>query len=126
MPARLSVYDVAARTSREIVKGDYQIIQMAWSPDSSRIAYTTMPTTRADDSRFTDVMVVDVAAATTRKLVESAGPDMNPSWSPDSKWIAFSTKPLKNATITQSTLVVVSASGGTPRSVTGDFLYQPG
>ena len=126
VPARLSVYDVAARTSREIVKGDYQIIQMAWSPDSSRIAYTTMPTTRADDSRFTDVMVVDVAAATTRKLVESAGPDMNPSWSPDSKWIAFSTKPLKNATITQSTLVVVSASGGTPRSVTGDFLYQPG
>jgi Tol biopolymer transport system component len=45
VPARLSVYDVAARTSKEIVKGDYQIIQMAWSPDSSRIAYTTMPTT---------------------------------------------------------------------------------
>ena len=38
VPARLSVYDVTARTSREIVKGDYQIIQMAWSPDGSRIS----------------------------------------------------------------------------------------
>ena len=126
VPARLHVFDLGTMKATEVVKGDYQIIGAAWSPDGKQIAYVSMPTPRADDGRHTDVMVVDVASGTTRRLIENAGPDANPSWSPDGRWIAFDTKGTKGASTTQSKLVVVAADGGTPRALAGDFLYQPG
>ena len=90
--ARLSVFDLGTRKATEVVRGDYQIIGMDWSPDGKQIAYTAMPTPRADDSRRTDVMIVDLASGTTRKLIDNDGPDGAPSWSPDGSWIAFETK----------------------------------
>ena len=126
VPARLHVFDLGTMKATEVVKGDYQIGGAAWSPDGKQIAYVTAPTPKADDGRFTDILVVDLASGATRKLVDNPGPDGNPSWSPDGNWIAFDTKPAKGASTTQSKLVVVAAGGGIPKPVAGDFLYQPG
>ena len=126
IPARLNVFDIGTRKSTEVVRGDYQIIGLDWSPNGKQIAYTTMPTPRADDSRRTDVVVVDLASGATRKLIDNDGPDGAPAWSPDGSWIAFETKGSKAISITQSKLAVIPASGGTPKMLGEDFLYQPG
>jgi dipeptidyl aminopeptidase/acylaminoacyl peptidase len=126
VPARLNLFDLGAMKATELVKGDYQIVGLDWSPDGRQIAYTTAPTPRADDFRFTDVMVVDVSTGATRRLLDNAGPDGDPSWSPDGAWIAINTDSAKSPSLSQSTLAVVPAAGGAARMLAPDFLYQPG
>ena len=126
VPARLSLFDLTTMKASEVVKGDYQISGLAWSPNGREIAYVATPTPRADDGRLADVMVVEVASGATRKLLDSPGPDTDPSWSPDGAWLAISTKGAKASSITQSRLALVPAGGGSPRVLGGDFLYQPG
>ena len=126
VPARLQVFDLTTMKATEVVKGDDQIVGVDWSPDGKQIAYVTAPTPKADDFRFTDIMVVDLGSGAIRKLVQNSGPDANPRWSPDGDWIAFDTKPAKAASTTQTRLVVVPAGGGMPRPLANDFLYQPG
>ena len=124
--ARLDIFDLATRKTTELVRGDYQIQTLDWRPDGREIAYVTTPTPKADDGRHSDILVVDVASGVTRKLIENDGPDGDPAWSPDGSWIAFSTKAAKSASLTQSRLAVIPASGGTPKVLGEGFLYQPG
>ncbi len=126
VPSRLHVFDLAAMKSTEVVKGDYQISSPDWSPDGRQIAYVMAPTPKADDFRFTDVMVVEVASGTTRKLLDNLGPDGDPKWSPDGAWIAISTDGPKSPSLSQSRLALVPAGGGAVRVLGADFLYQPG
>ncbi len=126
IPARLDIFDLGTRKTTEVVRGDYQIIGFDWSPDGKQIAYVSMPTPRANDSRYTDVLIVDLASSVTRKLLENDGPDGAPVWSPDGSWIAFETKGPKAISITQSKLAVIPVSGGTPKMLGEGFLYQPG
>jgi dipeptidyl aminopeptidase/acylaminoacyl peptidase len=125
-PSRLSVFDLGTMKATEVVKDDYQIQALSWSPDGKQIAYQTAPTPKADDYRFTDIRVVELASSATRLLYQNAGPDSDPAWSPDGAWIAFRTKGEKSATITQAKLAVIPAAGGAPRVLTSEFLYEAG
>jgi len=126
IPARLHLIDVATRKSSEVVKGDYQISSLDWSPSGREIAFVSVPTPRADDNRFADILIADVATGATRKLYDNPGPDVGPRWSPDGASIAFSSTSSKAVAISQSRLMVIPAAGGTPRPLARDFLYQPG
>jgi dipeptidyl aminopeptidase/acylaminoacyl peptidase len=126
IPARLQIIEVATRAVTVLSKGDYQIATPRWSPDGTQIAFTTVPTPKADDSRHSDIRVIDVASAGERVLVGTPGPDANPAWSPDGQWIAYTTNPNKASAMTQARLAIVAAAGGTPRLLGADFLHQPG
>ena len=126
VPARLQLLEVATRTVTVLSKGDYQVMDPRWSPDGRQLAFVTVPTTKADDMRFSDIRVIDVATGAERTLVGTPGPDASPAWSPDGQWIAFTTNPNKASAMTQSRLAVVPAAGGTPRMLGADFLHQPG
>jgi dipeptidyl aminopeptidase/acylaminoacyl peptidase len=125
-PMHLWIFDVAASKATEVVKADYQIADPQWSPNGREIAFMSAPTPKADDGRYSDILIADAETGQTRKLVDNPGPDASPRWSPDGSLIAFETKPAKNAGVLQSKLAVVSPTGGPPRVLAPSFLYASG
>jgi dipeptidyl aminopeptidase/acylaminoacyl peptidase len=122
--SRLWVLDVATRKARLLTAGEMVATDPQWSPDGTKLAYTSNPTPRADDGSLTDIWIIDVASgAMPHKLVENAGSDQSPRWSPDGAQIAYVTS--ARTDVRQSQLAVMPAAGGTPRLVSPTFLYQP-
>ena len=118
--------DLATKKAAELVKGEFQVGDPQWSPDGTRIAFTTTPTPRADDGSRSDIHIVTVATGERRQLIENAGPDNGPRWSPDGRWIAYLSRGDTLRAFGQQRLTVIAADGGRPRSVSPSFLYQPG
>jgi dipeptidyl aminopeptidase/acylaminoacyl peptidase len=124
---RLWVITVATKEAKELVARDLDILDIDWSPDSRSIAYTTIPSMRADDMHRSDVWVVDATTGQQRRLTENAGADQSARWSPDGQWLAFLTRAGTAPIIAQTKLAVMPAAGGAPRVVIPDsYLYQPG
>jgi dipeptidyl aminopeptidase/acylaminoacyl peptidase len=120
---------------------------MAWSPDSSRIAYAMRARDPAyeeeDDAkraprrftrlfykfngvgwtgdRRTHVFVVDVEGGEPRQITDGDAEDGDPTWSPDGSRIVFnSLRGERWDTEFISRLYSVDAGGGEPRQLTGD------
>ncbi|MBL8959430.1 MAG: S9 family peptidase [Gemmatimonadetes bacterium] len=124
---RLWVITVATKEAKELVARDLDLLDIDWSPDSRQIAYTTVPSTRADDMHKSDIWVVDAASGQQRRLTENAGLDQSARWSPDGQWIAYLTRGAAAPIIAQTKLAVMPAAGGAARIVIPDaYLYQPG
>ncbi len=124
---RISLLDVKTRKAEVLVKGEFSAASPQWSPDGKHIAYTTVPTPRADDGSWSDIWIVEVAGGKTRKLLVNDGPDAAPRWSPDGKWIAFVTGDRSHGSIGDQQMAVMAADGsGAPRMLMPDFLYSSG
>jgi dipeptidyl aminopeptidase/acylaminoacyl peptidase len=123
---RIWTIEVATKKATEVVKGDFHVSDLRWSPDGTRIAYTTTPTPKADDGGRSDISILTVATGETRPLLRNAGPDNSPRWSPDGRQIAFSSREELPRTVGQQRLLVIPADGGAPREIAPGFLYQPG
>jgi hypothetical protein len=85
--AALAIFEAASgRREREIhVSGVDEILNPAWSPDGTAIAFAGMR------EGLTDLYVVDVPSANTRRLTDDAYADLQPAWSPDGRRVAFTT-----------------------------------
>lgn len=116
----LWVFDIASGEERRLTEGAFTVSDPQWSPDSSTIAYVTRPTTKVDDSSWSDVWVTDLEG-TARKFHENAGPDTSPRWSPDGQTLAIASKPQPGNTQWYSKLHLFPASGGEPRVLLEDF-----
>jgi dipeptidyl aminopeptidase/acylaminoacyl peptidase len=91
----LYVFDVAGKSLAQVTSGDFDDDEPAWSPDSTRIAFTSnraMP----DPDRSYDSNIWIAAAdnkdkgAHVVKVTSNPGEDHQAAWSPDGKWIAHS------------------------------------
>ena len=106
---------------------DFSVDSLAWSPDGSKIAFSATLNPDLIQGVTSDIYVLNLADDSIRKLVTQPGPDTNPRWSPDGKQIVFSSAMGEtNYYASNGRLAIVSADGGTPRSITDDFDENPG
>ena len=67
--------------------------EIAWSPESNQIAYTSKKTPDYEMNTNTDIFLVDINTGKTRNITKDMpGFDKFPQYSPDGKWIAFTSQ----------------------------------
>lgn len=113
-------FDVESGKSERVTRGDFVVSDPQWSPDSGRIAYVTRPTTKVDDSAWSDVWVTDLAG-NTKKFFDNPGPDASPRWSPDGRTLAVVSSDRPGNTQWYSKLYLFPAEGGAPKVLLKDF-----
>lgn len=86
--ASLWLVDVASATTRRLTTGTGSDTAPAWSPDGSRIAFTSK---RFDDEAAA-LYLIPVAGGEAEKLVELPMGISVPAWLPDGKGIVFATQ----------------------------------
>jgi dipeptidyl aminopeptidase/acylaminoacyl peptidase len=121
----LWLWDIEKKEGQRLTEGDFTVSDARFSPDGTKISYTTNPTPRADDGDITDIWLLDVATRERKKLAATDAPEQAARWSPDGKWIAF-TGSAAGGGVYQSHLFVVPAEGGAPRKLTGNFALDAG
>ena len=117
--AQLWTWNVASGDEKQITHADGTVSDPHYSPDGSRITFTTNPTPRLDDSSLSTVWLMDASGGSPRKLVDTSDSTSDARWSPDGKSIAFLST--HGVLIYKINLSVVSANGGAPKLLTGSF-----
>ncbi len=119
--AHLWLWDIEKKQEKRLTEGSYTVSDGQFSPDGTRVSYTTRPTPGADDGGFSDVWVLTVASGDKTKLVENAGSDDNARWSPDGRWIAYIGSTDKPGGVDPTNLYLIAAAGGTPKQIATKF-----
>ena len=103
-------------------KKDFSVDSIAWSPDGSQIAFSATINPDLIQSTTADIYLLSLADDSVRKIVSQPGPDNGPRWSPDGKEIVFMSAMGESKFFASNFRVaIVSAAGGTPRSITDSF-----
>ena len=123
----LYVFDLKTKEATQITSGDFDDSQPAWSPDGTRLAFTSNRTENPDGNYNTDIWVVSASntdkGAELLKITDNPGPDASPGWSPDGKWIAHTSNTETKARSLYGTahLAVSSSAGGQSRLLTQEL-----
>ncbi|MDZ7629521.1 MAG: S9 family peptidase [Parvularculaceae bacterium] len=118
---------------KQLTFGDYDDTEAVWSPDATRIAFTSNRTDEPDSNVNSDIWIADLARAgkpfAPRRVTDNPGTDGTPSWSPDGTEIAYSTQlDPKLFWYAAAHIAVAPAGGGAARILTqafDRFFYQP-
>jgi dipeptidyl aminopeptidase/acylaminoacyl peptidase len=111
---------------KQLTFGDYDDYEAAWSPDGSRIAFTSNRTSEPDGNINSDIWTAEISRAgkafPPSRVTDSPGTDSGPSWSPDGRLIAYSTQlDPKLFWYAAAHVAVAPAEGGAARILTYDF-----
>ena len=79
------------REPRKLTTANYQVEDFDWSNDSSRIAFSHVKTSGANDWPSSDVSIVEIAGGKITPLANSAAAESGPLYSPDGNSIAVMT-----------------------------------
>ena len=121
--SHVHVFDVAAKSSRQITSGPFDDSDPVWSPDSKTIAFTSNRTLPDPDrTQNTDIYLVAAAGGIPRPLLNSARAESDAAFSPDGRLVAFvSGGDPKDMWYGASHVSVVPVSGGKPAALTASL-----
>jgi dipeptidyl aminopeptidase/acylaminoacyl peptidase len=111
----LYIVDLESQEISQLTGGDFDDSEPAWSPDGSKIAFTSNRTQTPDDNYNTDIWVVaadPAASGDPVRVSSSAGPDASPAWSPDGQLIVHTSVTDVAAMLYATQHLAVSASNG--------------
>ena len=108
----LWLWNIEKKDEKRLTEGNFTVSDPQWSPDGTRITYTTRPTPRADDGSLSDVWVLTVAGGEKKKLVTEAGASDLARWSPDGKWIAYIRNPDADGGVSTTFLNLIPPDAG--------------
>jgi dipeptidyl aminopeptidase/acylaminoacyl peptidase len=117
----LWLWNIDKKEEKRLTEGSFTVSDPQWSPDGTRISYTTRPTPKADDGSFSDVWVLTVATSEKKRLVGAPGSSDTARWSKDGQWIAYTGSPDASGGVTPTYLYLIPAAGGTPKQLTAKF-----
>lgn len=124
--SHLHVLDVAAKTSKQLTKGNFVVGNFEWSPDGRQIAYDHRATSDPADSGTADISVIATDSSRSTVVVALEGPDTNPRWSPDGTRIAFVSSMGKPFFFYQNSVIATVTPGSTaPQSLSDAFDEDP-
>jgi dipeptidyl aminopeptidase/acylaminoacyl peptidase len=106
---------------RQLTSGPFDAADPAWSPDGRRIAFSSNRTEDPDANANTEVWVIDAGGGEPRRVTDDPGSDGEPAWSPDGRSIAYVHMPVDPPVYATPRLMVIPATGGIPRDLTGRF-----
>jgi dipeptidyl aminopeptidase/acylaminoacyl peptidase len=122
----LHVFDIAAKSSKQVTSGKFVVGSFEWSPDGRSIAYDHRATSDPADGGTADISVVSIDSGQSTAVVKQEGPDSNPHWSPAGTEIAFVTAMGKpNYFYANSVIATIAMGSNTPRSLTDAFDEDP-
>lgn len=101
--------------------------QLAWSPDSKTIAYTSHEKTGKEYAVSTnsDIYLYDMETGNTRNATEGMmGYDMNPQFSPDGKYLAWQSMERDGYESDKNRLFVMNLASGDKNYITENFDYN--
>ena len=117
----LWLWNIEKKDEKRLTEGNFTVSDPQWSPDGTRITYTTRPTPRADDGALSDVWMLTVAGGEKKKLASGDGASDNARWSPDGKWIAYTGSNDRDPGPSTAYLYLLPAAGGTVKQLTAKF-----
>ena len=117
----LWLWNIEKKDEKRLTEGNFTVSDPQWSPDGTRVTYTTRPTPRADDGALSDVWMVTITSGEKKKLATGEGASDNARWSPDGKWIAYTGSTDRDPGPSTAYLYLLPAAGGTPRQLTTKF-----
>ena len=127
----LYVFELATKELRQLTHGRWDEGQATWSPDGTKVAFTSNRTEEPDANDNSDIWVVDAGLveptdAPTR-ITSQPGSDSSPAWSPDGRTLAYVTTTDTDAMwYATSYVAVIPATGGEPRILTRELDRNPG
>ncbi|MEO8660731.1 MAG: S9 family peptidase [Bryobacteraceae bacterium] len=120
---RLYLFDVETKKLEPLNKDSYEEDAPAWSPDGSRIAFSSQRGDEPDRGNNADIWVSEAKpGATPVRLTAFPGPDRDPEWSPDGKYIAYTqgSTPELNA-YDMPRIALIPAAGGEAKLLTASL-----
>lgn len=116
----LWLWNIEKKDDKRLTEGNFTVSEPQWSPDGTRISYTTRPTPKADDGSLSDVWIMTLASGEKKKLVAEAGASDTARWSPDGKLIAYTGSPDASGGVSTTYLYLIAANGGAAKQLTAN------